>query len=118
MSSLEDLKKWDDALYSNQLLGEEAQSAIFTPALDSSGKPLTEFWGGYSYGWMIQERRGAKTIWHTGGDAGFRSIIVRFYEQQFSVILLCNSSSLDWRPDSHTSQFTAKPTRKSPIQPI
>ncbi|MBY0012222.1 serine hydrolase domain-containing protein [Paenibacillus typhae] len=96
LSSLEDLKKWDAALYGNQLLGEEAQRAIFTPGLDSSGRPLTEFWGGYSYGWMIQERCGAKTIWHTGGDAGFRSIIVRFYEQQFSVILLSNSASLDW----------------------
>ncbi|MEK5448329.1 serine hydrolase domain-containing protein [Paenibacillus sp. FSL R7-0331] len=95
-SSLEDMKKWDDALYGNQLLGEEAKRALFAPGLDSSGKQLTEFWGGYSYGWMIQERCGAKTIWHTGGDAGFRSIIVRFYEQQFSVILLSNAASLDW----------------------
>ena len=99
-SSLQDMKKWDDALYGNQLLSEETKSVIFTPGLDSAGNPLTEFWGGYSYGWMIQERCGAKTIWHTGGDAGFRSIIVRFYEQQFSVILLCNSTSLDW-PDTY-----------------
>ncbi|MNC29304.1 Penicillin-binding protein 4* [compost metagenome] len=99
-SSLLDMKKWDDALYEGQLLKEETKLALFNPGLDSSGNPLTEFWGGYSYGWMIQERCGAKTIWHTGGDAGFRSIIVRFYEQQFSVILLCNSTALDWQ-DTH-----------------
>lgn len=96
-SSLLDLKKWDDALYGTHLLKEETKNALFNPGLDSSGNPFTEFWGGYSYGWMIQERCGARTIWHTGGDAGFRSIIVRFYEQEFSVILLCNSTSLEWQ---------------------
>lgn len=96
-SSLSDLKKWDDGLYGDQLLKAETKNAIFNPGVDSSGNPLTEFWGGYSYGWMIQDRCGAKTIWHTGGDAGFRSIIVRFYEQEFSVILLCNSTSLVWQ---------------------
>ncbi|NGM83832.1 beta-lactamase family protein [Paenibacillus sp. 7124] len=96
-SSLLDLKKWDDALYDDSLLKEETKRTIFEAGLDSSGNPLTEFWGGYSYGWMIQERCGEKTIWHTGGDAGFRSIIVRFYEKEFSVILLCNFANLDWQ---------------------
>lgn len=96
-SSLLDLKKWDDALYSNIFLKEETKSSIFKPGLDSSGNALTEFLGGYSYGWMIQDRCGEKTIWHTGGDAGFRCIIVRFYEKEFSVVLLCNSANLDWQ---------------------
>lgn len=96
-SSLLDLKKWDDALYSDKLLSEDTKSTIFKPGLDSSGNALTEFWGGYSYGWMIQDRCGEKTIWHTGGDAGFRSIIIRFYEKEFSVILLCNSTNLVWQ---------------------
>ena len=96
-SSLSDLKKWDDALYGDKLIREDTKSAIFKPGLDSSGNILTASWGGYSYGWMIQDRCGEKTIWHTGGDAGFRSIIVRFYEKEFSVILLCNSANLDWQ---------------------
>ncbi|WP_151732854.1 serine hydrolase domain-containing protein [Paenibacillus tengchongensis] len=96
LSSLRDMQKWDDALYGEQLLGRKTSSTLFAPGLDSSGHPLSEFWGGYSYGWMLQERCDAQTLWHTGGDAGFRSIIVRFYEQEFSVILLCNASCLEW----------------------
>lgn len=95
-TSLLDMKLYDDILYDNQILGQDVQKLIFEGGISTNGEALSDGCGGYSYGWMIQDRCGQKTLWHTGGDAGFRSIYVRFYEKRFSVMLFCNCSNLDW----------------------
>jgi hypothetical protein len=53
----------------------------------NSGKDID-----YASGLEIDEYRGLKTVYHDGGDAGFRSEILRFPEAHFSVITLCNAS--------------------------
>ncbi len=95
-ASLHDLARWDDALYGDALAPPDVRRLLYEPGLDTAGRPLSGFGGGYSYGWMLQERCGARTMWHTGGDAGFRSLIVRFYEHELTVALLCNAADLQW----------------------
>lgn len=95
-TSLSDMKLYDEALYSDKLIGQDVKKFIYEAGKSIDGRVLFDFCGGYSYGWMIQEKCGQKTIWHTGGDAGFRSIYVRFYEKKFSVVLFCNCNNLDW----------------------
>ena len=95
-TSLEDMKLYDDILYSNKIISSNSKVKLTEPGIGNDGQILFDYCGAYSYGWMIQDKCGQKTIWHTGGDAGFRSIYVRFYERKFSVILFCNCNNLNW----------------------
>jgi hypothetical protein len=45
----------------------------------------------YALGLVIGNYRGLPTVEHGGSDAGYRSDIIRFPEQHFSVISLCNT---------------------------
>ncbi|EEF59390.1 serine hydrolase domain-containing protein [Pedosphaera parvula] len=85
-SSVNDLYKWDQALYNLKLVSKKTFEAAYTP-----GKS-TEHENGirYGFGWFLSEYRGLKHIYHTGDSIGFRTIISRFPEQHFTVIVLSN----------------------------
>jgi len=56
--------------------------------------PLTS--GGANYfaqGLMMLKYRGLPIVEHSGGDAGYRSEILRFPDQHFSVVCLCNTTA-------------------------
>jgi hypothetical protein len=44
---------------------------------------------------VIGEHKGLKTVSHSGGDAGYRSHVIRFPEQKFAVVVLSNLSSFN-----------------------
>jgi CubicO group peptidase (beta-lactamase class C family) len=88
-SSVDDLAKWDAALYSDRLLNDESRHLAFTPH-DPSGDPDA----GYGFGWRISD----DTVWHSGESMGFRNIIVRWPTQHFSVIILTNRNEFQPYP--------------------
>jgi len=51
----------------------------------------------YASGLSIQTHNGYKTVEHSGADAGYRSIIIRFPEEHFSVIILANLANMNTR---------------------
>ena len=67
-STVEDLLKWDQALYTDRVLPAAAATAMFTPFKDN-----------YAYGWAIQppDKRasGHVQIGHGGGINGFSTMI-------------------------------------------
>jgi CubicO group peptidase (beta-lactamase class C family) len=85
-SSVNDLYKWDQALYNLKLVSKKTFEAAYTP-----GKS-TEHGDGikYGFGWFLADYRGLKHIYHTGDSIGFRTIISRFPDQNFTVIILSN----------------------------
>jgi CubicO group peptidase (beta-lactamase class C family) len=87
-SSVDDLYRWDQALYTTRLVRAETLEAAFTPAILSDGKKTT-----YGFGWEIGERRGLKTVRHGGSTVGFRTHILRIPEKRFAVIVLVNRNS-------------------------
>ncbi|HNQ72517.1 MAG TPA: serine hydrolase domain-containing protein [Verrucomicrobiota bacterium] len=92
-SSLQDLFKWDQALYTTNLVSAATREEAFTPhiATDKPGKS-------YGYGWYLTEYRGSKQIWHSGETIGFRTRLVRIPEQQLTVIILSNRSDQQLAP--------------------
>ena len=86
-SSIDDLFKWDRALYTNKLISAETLKLAFTPALDN-----------YGFGWRIDEYRGHVRVYHTGSTRGFRTVIQRFPEDAFTVIILTNRSDPEVAP--------------------
>ncbi|UCF64140.1 MAG: beta-lactamase family protein [bacterium] len=86
-SSIDDLFKWDQALYTEQLVSRETLALAYTPHLEI-----------YGFGWRIDEYKGHQRIHHTGSTRGFRTIIQRFPKDQFSVIILTNRNDPDVAP--------------------
>lgn len=80
-SSLDDLARWDAALYDDRLLGDASRRLIFAPhvATDEPGVR-------YGFGWRIT----GETLWHSGETIGFRNVIVRYPERHLTVIVLTN----------------------------
>ncbi|HYJ39344.1 MAG TPA: serine hydrolase [Steroidobacteraceae bacterium] len=80
-SSVDDLAKWDAALYDNRLLREESRKLAFTPATHTDNPSVD-----YAFGWRIT----GETLWHSGETRGFRNVIIRFPERKLTVIMLTN----------------------------
>jgi hypothetical protein len=49
----------------------------------------------YAFGQGISTYRGVKAIEHSGGDAGYRSHLLRFPEQKYSIVVLSNLGSFN-----------------------
>ena len=82
-STVEDLLKWDQALYTDQLLPSAARSAMFTP-----------FKSDYAYGWQAPapspQTFGRKQLAHGGGINGFSTMIIRMPDENVTSIVLSN----------------------------
>jgi CubicO group peptidase (beta-lactamase class C family) len=89
-STVEDLFKWDRALYTDKLLAPEFKTMLWTPGLQH-----------YGFGWLIDtmtlddEKTKAAFVAHNGGIDGFSTSLVRFPETQDFVVLLDNTSRGD-----------------------
>jgi len=85
-ASVEDLYKWDQALYTEKLVKKSTFQDAITPGTLNNGK-ATE----YGFGWGIIEP--GKIVAHTGGWVGFGTIIIRYLDKNQTLILLDNSSN-------------------------
>lgn len=84
-SSVKDMFKWDQSLYSNLILSEENLSNAFYPYTEAESENVF-----YGYGWRIDEYRNMKRVYHTGSTCGFSNAFVRIPEAKLSVIVLMN----------------------------
>jgi CubicO group peptidase (beta-lactamase class C family) len=91
-STAEDLLRWDQALYGDDLLSEEGKAKMFEP-----------FLGDYAYGWTVKEmpigvdEAGRTVIGHGGGINGFNTLISRVIEDRHLVVLLNNTGGANLR---------------------
>lgn len=93
-STVDDLLKWDQALYTNQLISQETLQDAFTPATLNDGSLSN-----YGFGWeIIPESEAGKVVWHNGDNPGYKTIIVRYLEAGKTLIVLSNN---------YNSQFEA-----------
>ena len=85
-SSIDDLAKWDAALYDDRLLSTQSRELAFTAATETDDPKVN-----YAMGWRVtDEKIGGRTLWHSGETIGFRNVIIRYPEQHFTVVLLTN----------------------------
>jgi CubicO group peptidase (beta-lactamase class C family) len=94
-SNLDDLYKWDQALYpaaqrtknNRPLVSDAMLETIFRSGTLRDGTTKTD----YGFGWFIQEN----SVWHNGMWAGYRSIIVRYPRDSYTVVVLSNLATTD-----------------------
>ncbi len=81
-----DLARWQENLDYGDVGGMETVEKMFVRGVLNDGTALD-----YALGIVHGTYRGVRTTSHSGGDAGFRSYLVRFPEQQLSVAVLANA---------------------------
>ena len=90
-SSVGDLYKWDQALYSDVLLPANSLAKIFTPHY--AQVDATDAWG-YGYGWNIHQVHKRNVVSHLGGIK-LSSLIHRYPDEKICIIILGNIENLD-----------------------
>ncbi|PKP35637.1 MAG: serine hydrolase [Bacteroidetes bacterium HGW-Bacteroidetes-17] len=84
-TTVEDMFKFDQALYQNKLLGDSTLQLAFMPGSPKTKKRKDN----YGFGWRIKDGR-ENTVYHFGWWKGFRSYYIRDMHQQKSIIVLSN----------------------------
>ncbi|WP_414541464.1 serine hydrolase domain-containing protein [Nostoc sp. CCY0012] len=84
-STVEDLYRWDRALYTEKLISKSLRDKMFTA-----------FGGfGYGYGWGIGKEGDRPVANHTGGVKGFSSYIARYPNDKVVIIVLGNREDVN-----------------------
>ncbi|HEX7733316.1 MAG TPA: serine hydrolase domain-containing protein [Ktedonobacteraceae bacterium] len=92
-STVVDLYRWDQALYTNLPAQQQTRDAAFTSYTSGS-----LFAGStYGYGWFITGSpvAGHRLIWHDGVIDGFRTYIGRYIDDDVTIIFLSNLATVD-----------------------
>ncbi|MCA1816475.1 MAG: beta-lactamase family protein [Acidobacteria bacterium] len=90
-SSVEDLRKWDAALYTEKLVRPATLAQAFTAQVPNSDQGAAA----YGFGWYVETYRGRRAVWHYGSTVGFRTAIVRFPDERSAVVVLLNRDGTD-----------------------
>lgn len=84
-SNIDDLARWDAALYDDRLLGDATRAQAFGKQVQVASEPEATYYG---YGWRVTENGDRQ--WHSGESIGFRNTLVRWPKQHLTVVLLSN----------------------------
>jgi hypothetical protein len=86
-STIEDLLRWDRALYTNKLLPSADRDSLFVTATLSDGRV-----NNYGFGWMVNTNKDfGKILSHSGGWPGYVTYIERHTDNDKTVIMLQNT---------------------------
>ncbi|MCP3956830.1 MAG: beta-lactamase family protein [bacterium] len=91
-STVEDLYRWDQALYTETLVSAATLEEMFTPGH-----------GDYGFGWYIDELvvdgQPHKQIWHWGSFFGLHGYISRLVDDRVTIIIQLNISPVSDSPE-------------------
>lgn len=83
-TSVEDLVRWDQSLYTGRLVDRVALRLATTPPVLPADSTQ------YGFGWFVDTYRGIHRWRHTGETSGFTNAIQRFPDRRTTVIVLTN----------------------------
>lgn len=110
-STVDDMFKWDQALYTDTLVRQSTLEEAFMPASYDARHNSN-----YGYGWRIKMLDdGVKVIYHAGWWKGYNALYVRRLEDKTSIIVLSNKVNWSFRNigtmfkliDAHSIDVTA-----------
>lgn len=88
--TVDDLIRWDAALYTDRPLSKATRELLWTPATTNDGKST-----GYGFGWIIDDVDGHRRVGHPGEWQGFSTVIDRYLDDGLTVIVLMNAERSD-----------------------
>ncbi|MDG1708362.1 MAG: serine hydrolase [Emcibacteraceae bacterium] len=84
-SNLDDLYKWDQVLYTDQLMDQDYMDLAVSNHETSDEEPMD-----YGYGWRLETYKGMDIEYHTGSSIGFRNVLYRIPSENFTAVILTN----------------------------
>jgi CubicO group peptidase (beta-lactamase class C family) len=92
VSTVEDLYRWDQALYGDQLISAASLAEMLTPGL-----------GDYGMGWYVDEMevagRAHRHVWHWGSYFGFHGYFSRLVDDRVTLLIQLNLGPRQDSPD-------------------
>lgn len=89
-STVNDLLKWDRALYTEKLVSSESKKEIFS-AVELNNKSKRD----YGFGWALSDDEAyGKIVNHSGGWPGYKTFIERHIDNDKTIIVLQNHESV------------------------
>ncbi|HEV2036586.1 MAG TPA: serine hydrolase domain-containing protein [Candidatus Dormibacteraeota bacterium] len=110
-STVDDLYRWDAALFNRTFASSDSVTQMFTPQVtscDQGGTPCTASecdaqrvnCYSYGYGWFLGQfpvdPQYVRVIWHSGGLPGFVSLNLYHPDQKLTLIVLSNLETFNW----------------------
>ena len=91
-TTIEDLAKWIENYQAASPIvgGREVVDRLHERGRLNSGTTIA-----YAFGQSVGEYRGLKSIAHSGSWAGYRSVLQRFPDQRFAVVILANTATMN-----------------------
>ncbi len=89
-TTVHDMAAWDHNFITARVGGPTALARMHARFVLNSGDTIA-----YMHGLSAGQYRGLRTVSHSGADAGYRSVFLRFPEQRLTVVTLCNFPSAD-----------------------
>ena len=116
--TVEDLQKWDAALYTERLLKQASLDLMWTVEKLNNGTPNK---ANYGFGWGINDVNGHRVIQHGGAWQGFTTYIARYVDDRLTIVALTNLDSGHSNPSKIVTGVAAiynpalKPVEQKPI---
>ena len=79
-STVDDLSKWDRAIFKNTLISKKTKEKVFTTELNN-----------YAYGWFVVKTDSLYRVSHGGGVPGFNALIDRYPNKGLLIVVLSNN---------------------------
>ncbi len=95
LTTAKDLFLWDQSLYGNRVISNGYRDIIFNKHIKTTSTDPA-FIEHYGYGWLIREypdKSMKNVIRHSGGDIGFSAVIIRYIDNNNTIILLANTNT-------------------------
>ena len=87
-STAADLLKWDQALLTELLVGQETIQEAFSPTTLNDGSLSN-----YGFGWeILPDSKLGKIVSHSGSNPGYKTVIVRYLDEGQTLIMFCNNA--------------------------
>ena len=109
-STVEDMLKWDQALYNQQVLSRQSVDQMLTPHS-----------GNYGYGWVIESLFGHRHTFHGGFIDGFNTTFDRWVDDSLCVVVFSNEDEAPVKKIARSLAAIAfhkpyvMPERKEPV---
>jgi CubicO group peptidase (beta-lactamase class C family) len=94
-TTVRDLAKWDAMFYATDPETAEFVRGLHQRGVLNSGDTIS-----YAFGLTVGEYRGLRRVEHGGSYGGYRAHLLRFPDQRFSVLQLCNAANAN--PDGRS----------------
>ncbi len=87
-STIDDLLKWDQALYSNKLVSDSALKMAFSKTITPRNREHN-----YGMGWRLKTVDDKQIIYHNGLWNGFTTSLTRYVDDSLTIIVLNNTNA-------------------------